>query len=301
MNLSETEIAKIISAVIAQTRTEVTFKKLIEDYLELHAKKKKSFKKDVGYIRNYIEPSFGNIPLSSITARQVEQVFALWSMKHPIAANRALEILRVMFRKAIRWGYMSGTNPASEIDKNPEKPRERYITADEMPSLREALQKESVAVQAAFRMYVYTDARKEEILDLTWGRINWTEKYALFPRTKNGRAFPCSLPDICIEWLQKLPRKSEFVFPGMFINTRMDMDKIWRRIRARAGLSDVTIHDMRRTCGTWLRAQGFTTKDIADAFNHLDPKSTERYAIPNQAKVRTMLDRGASAIEAFLS
>lgn len=301
MSLTEVELQRIIATVLSQTRTQITFSKLAEDYLQLHAIKKKSFKKDVGYLRNYIEPSFGNIELGAITPMQVERAFARWSVIGSTAANRALEILRVMFKLAIRWQYMAGPNPADGIKKNREKARDRYITAAEMPSLREALSKEPLDVQTAVRIYLYTACRRSEIANAKWRHVNWHERYLLIPDTKNGTNFPCPLPEVCILWLNKLPRRDEHIFPGMHPGTRLDVYKAWRRVRAVAGLEDVTIHDFRRTCGTWLLDEGFTRGEISDALNHLSPKSTERYAVYRQEKLRRMMDTASHRIENLLA
>jgi integrase len=50
-----------------------------------------------------------------------------------------------------------------------------------------------------------------------------------------------------------------------------------RRLRTAAGVDDLSIHDMRRAIGNWLKNQG-ASREVRDlVLNHLDPSVTERH------------------------
>jgi integrase len=58
----------------------------------------------------------------------------------PVTANRCLALLKVMFNTAEAWGLIpKGSNPAVGLKMLPEKPRERYLTPDELARLADAL------------------------------------------------------------------------------------------------------------------------------------------------------------------
>jgi integrase len=81
--------------------------------------------------------------------------------------------------------------------------------------------------------------------------------------------------------LEDLPRglHSPWVFPGTSKDApREDLKRSWDRVRKGAKIPDVTIHDLRRTTGSWLVQRGVPLKVIGAALGHRDTRSTEVYA-----------------------
>lgn len=58
-------------------------------------------------------------------------------------------------------------------------------------------------------------------------------------------------------------------------------------------MNDVTIHDLRRTLGSWLAADGAGLPLIGKALGHSNPASTAIYARLNLDPVRVMLEKNA--------
>ena len=54
--------------------------------------------------------------------------------KAPVRANREKALLSHVFRYAIRWG-VAKDNPCRRVSRNPEKPRNRYVSDDELELL----------------------------------------------------------------------------------------------------------------------------------------------------------------------
>jgi integrase len=80
--------------------------------------------------------------------------------------------------------------------------------------------------------------------------------------------------------LQALPSrdKSDWVFPSDRTNGHIvEPAKTWQRIRHRAAVSDVRIHDLRHTLASWLIAEGFSLPLIGRALNDRQNSTTERY------------------------
>jgi integrase len=57
-----------------------------------------------------------------------------------------------------------------------------------------------------------------------------------------------------------------------------DVKREWGRIRARAKLHDVTVHDLRRTAGSWMTRSGVPMRVIGEALGHRDMRATHVYA-----------------------
>src|SRR5690606_24201706 len=95
---------------------------------------------------------------------------------------------------------------------------------------------------------------------------------------------------------RSLPRQlgHAYVFPGHrtgqpFVN----ISKPWRRIRSRAGLEHVTLHDLRRTVGSWLATGGTSTAIVGKVLGHASPAATKIYArIADDAARAALEDHG---------
>jgi integrase len=84
------------------------------------------------------------------------------------------------------------------------------------------------------------------------------------------------------------------VFPGNGGTGHLvEPKKAWQRIRNRAGVPDVRLHDLRRTLGSWLAGQGYSLPLIGRALNHTNVATTQIYARLNLDPVREALDRNA--------
>jgi integrase len=90
------------------------------------------------------------------------------------------------------------------------------------------------------------------------------------------------------------------VFPGRDGKGHLvNIAKAWTRIRSRAGLTDVRIHDLRRTLGSWLAGSGASLLLIGHALNHTQVSTTAIYARMNLDPVRTALEGNAERMLAL--
>jgi len=213
------------------------------------------------------------------------------------SANRLIALLRKMFNLAQIWGIYEGENPATRIQMFPEKKRERFVHPDELPRLMEALKgEENFYIRAAFLVCLFTGARRGEVLGARWEDINLDEGVWRIPETKARRSHLLPLPGPVRELLRNLPVMADnpFVFPGRRANSHLVcVSKAWSRIRTRAELPDVRIHDLRRTVGSWLAGSGASLPLIGKVLNHSQPSTTAIYARLNIEPVRVALEANA--------
>ncbi len=233
--------------------------------------------------------------LSSITRVDIARLHARIGSRWPYAANRNLSLLHTLFEAAISWGYFTGENPASRIKRYPEEQRERFLQPSELPRFFEALRPEPLFVQVAFQVMLLTGARLMEVCSMRWEDIDFERATWRIPRTKNKKPHYVALPTAVVDLLRSLPRHlSPFVFvtsskTGHLVNPW----HAWRRIVARMGVEDLRIHDLRRTLGSWLAADGASLPLIGKALNHAQPQTTAIYARLNLDPVRTALEANA--------
>jgi len=61
--------------------------------------------------------------------------------------------------------------------------------------------------------------------------------------------------------------------------------KVWDRVRKRAGLQDVRMHDLRHSFASFLVNAGHSLYEVQQLLGHADPRTTMRYAHLDQASL----------------
>jgi len=285
-----------------------TLAEFAREYIDLHAKpRKRSWKEDQRRIDTYILPKWGTRRIDAITRSQVNALIVALGAEHPTEANRVWALLSVMFNKAIEWGRVAADwkNPAygagTAIKK--EKPRERWIHSSELPSLLKAIEAEANQYhRAAFKLYLFTGLRRSELLSLRWRDVNLTDGTLYVPLTKSGRShtLPLSSPARAI-FVELHERWSEHdnphVFPAANGGHMADLKKPWRRVRDAAGLSDVRLHDLRRTVGSMMGNDRAGLLMVGKVLNHSEMRTTQRaYAHLESEGVRDAMERHSSRV-----
>jgi integrase len=215
-------------------------------------------------------------------------------------ANHALSLLRTMFTKATEWQLWDGDNPASRIRWYKKDTRARFVQPEEMPRLLESLALESLPVQAFFLLCLLCGCRGGEARAMKWADLNLVQGVWSKPTTKTGTSHQVPLPPALVAMLSSFPQTHEWVFGspqrhGGPVKKSTSFHN-WRRIRERAGLPDVTIHDLRRTCASFLAISGENIAVIAKVLNHTSFQNTQIYARLNMAPVKTALTKHADML-----
>ena len=261
----------------------MAFAAFIHDHYMPHAKsRKRSWKAEQGILRRDILPELGDMPLDSITRLTLVhwQEGMLGRGLAPSTCNRALFLLKYALNCARRWGFISDS-PARDVQALPEKEfRERYLSEDEARRLLEIL-KEEKDQQAAHvvRLLLFTGARKSEILAARWENVDVERRILTVPLSKSGKARHIPLSEAALQVLANLPRCSEWLFPSPRTEGHItSVFTVWDRVRTKAGLKDVRLHDLRHSFASFLVNDGCTLYEVQKILGHHDPKVTTRYA-----------------------
>lgn len=222
----------------------------------------------------------------------------------PRAANAMVSLVRSMFNLGADWGLHTGPNPCVRIKKFPETSRDRFVTPEELPRLWAALAADpSPFVRVAFLVSILTGARRSEVLEMKWSDVDFTQGTWRIAHTKAGRVHLIPLPRPVLTQLASLPQFQDnpHVFVGRWgRNHLVNVAKPWARIKKKAGLRDVRIHDLRRTLGSWLVAQGATLPLIGKTLNHSSVSTTQVYARLQLEPVRVALENNAAKMLAVI-
>jgi integrase len=300
--LASTRIGEIARgedpAEIRQTRIHApTFTDLTEWYEQRHLPRKRSARDDRSMLTMHLK-EFRARKLLDITRNDIVLLHAGIGRSAPYRANRVVALLRKMFNLAKDWGLMLGDNPATRIQFFKEVSRDRFLHPDELPRVFAAIAEEpDICVRAAFFTALLTGARREEVLTMRWEDINLGRAEWRIPHTKADRPHILPLVKPLLIMLQQLPRATEnlYVFSGRNgSGHRVNMKRAWKRIRTKAGVTDVRFHDLRRTIGSWLASSGESLQLIGKVLNHSSVSTTAIYARLDMNPVRQALERNAS-------
>jgi integrase len=146
-----------------------------------------------------------------------------------------------------------------------------------------------------------TGARRSNVQEMRWKEINWQRATWTIPaeQAKADEELNVVLTPIVMRILETrhASSKSEFAFPGKGKSHHLVEPKTaWKRILKRAGLSDLRLHDLRRTLGSWQAATGASLPIIGKSLGHSSIEATKVYARLNLDPVRESVERATQAM-----
>ena len=272
-----------------KTRAGQSMSVLLDRFDEQHIQVKLKPKSQEDYQRNirvYIKPNIGHMLVHQVTRQDIARLHHSLREK-PYVGNRTLAILSKFFNWCEKFGYREeGKNPCRFIDKYKEKRRQRFLSAEEQARLNLALdQAKADGVISEYAIYAIrllslTGARLGEILKLKWDYVNWEKGTLDLPDSKTGeKSIYLNEPakDILAEIIRQVD--NPYVICGNKQGEHIvNLQKSWRRIRAKAVLDDVRLHDLRHTFASIAVSGGMSLPLIGALLGHSQPRTTARYA-----------------------
>jgi integrase len=295
---------------IAQHRRAPSVGALCERFFETHVLENCKPTTQAEYrrcIENFIKPAIGAFRVVDVERKDVAELHN----RHraiPYQANRTLGVLSKMFNLAEIWGLRpDGSNPCRHVPKYREKKRERFLSQEELQRLGQVLSEAEVEgsetpfIIAAFRLLILTGCRLGEIQTLKWEYI--TPRHMELPDTKTGaRRIP--LPQAARDVLDALPRYAgnPYVVAGKLEGRfATDFQHPWRRIRARADLPEVRIHDLRHTYASMAVSGGMPIQMVGRLLGHSQLQTTMRYAHLADDPVLEAAQQNANQLSGLIS
>jgi integrase len=310
-------------------RKSATMQELCVQFMEEHGRRRLKRLTAVTYqgiIDNHIVPLCGKLKIDRVSQSDVERVMRSVEDGHTSrivrlgkqrwskvrggkgVANRTVAVLSKMFNFAESRDLRArGTNPARHVQKNPETSRERFLSNREYQRLAQTLATlersgvEDYRVTAILRLLLYTGLRRSELVTLQWSFVDFEDRCLRLPDTKTGRKVTY-LSDHSIALLEAQPRRegNPYVFPGDVEGGHfIAIEKAWHRVRKLAGLTDVTLHDLRRSWGSIGARGGMSLLLIGKAMGHKTTKATEIYARVSDDAKRDATEAIASLVAAL--
>ena len=254
-------------------------------YLPFVRTYKRSWQTDEIVLRVHVLPGLGHLFLDEITTERItELVAAMRSDEYaPGTVGRVIVILRYLFNLVRKWNVLRGfENPASGIPVPPDVQRNRFLDKDETKRLVEALAGDVNQVAAkAILLLLLTGARRNEITHARWDHVDLEASTLFVPLSKSGKSRYVILNEDAVRVLGSISPISgnPYVFPSPTTGRpSASLHFPWKRIRARAALDDVRLHDLRHSFASALVNDGQSLYTVQQLLGHANVKATQRYA-----------------------
>ncbi len=285
-----------------------TFRELVESYIQNQiphtmnpVRAERDLRRDIAnHFADWLDR-----PLDKISTNDVLAV-KRGCGKHLHTANGCVEICRRLFN----WSNTSSDgkvnfwkvpSPAGDVSfhvlRGEQRKRKRYLLPDELARFTRELEKdEHATLRDVLVLLLSTGARKSNVYGMQWQDVSLETRTWHIPMSKSGYDYTVNLTPVAMRVLERRSRSREsssselsrqFVFPsassasGHIVNLKTP----WKRFRDHSGLQNIRLHDLRRTCASYMAISGASMRQIQDALGHRDLASTEIYTQISQQSV----------------
>lgn len=178
-----------------------------------------------------------------------------------------------VIRQGLNWNKV--TTARFEAPSAP-PPRDRYLTKQEARRLLAGCKQPHIKLYV--RLALKTAGRRSAILDLTWDRVDFEHKRInLTVVGENNRKRRATVPmdQRLFKDLLAAKEAAQTPFVVEYAGERvLNIKKGFAAAVQRAGLTDVTPHDLRHTAAVWMAEDGVSFDEIAQYLGHSSPKIT---------------------------
>jgi integrase len=257
-----------------------------------------TFSRDKGLVFNHIKPSIGRIKLRTLSAHHLQSLYRdrLDSGLSGSTVQKIHHVVCKALSQAVRWNLIP-RNPVDNVKSPTSSTKEMHpLSAHEARQLLEASRGDRL--EALYVLAVHTGMRRGELLGLKWADIDLdnstvrvrrtlTRKgtgYVLGePKTKKSRR-TVRLTQKAVEGLRRhRARQAEeklragfyedagLVFAsksGSLINPSNLRQRSFKPLLKRAGLPEITFHDLRHTCASLLFQRNVHPKSVQELLGH---------------------------------
>jgi integrase len=257
-----------------------------KQYIPYVSIRKRSWQKDEEMFRLRIQAQFGHLRLNQITRQQIQTFHTSLKAQGLSAStcNHYAKLLKSSLNLAIDWNMLE-VNPAARVPLFHEDNKlENYLNEAELDRLLTVLRTDENRTICQIVLFLLsTGARLNEALSARWDQVDIDRRVWKIPasNSKSKRIRSVPLNDSAIEVLHQLDTQAQY--DHVFINRQTGLPyttiaKVWGRLRRKAGLPHLRIHDLRHQYASFLVNSGRTLYEVQQILGHSDPSVTQRYA-----------------------
>jgi integrase len=134
-----------------------------------------------------------------------------------------------------------------------------------------------------------------------WQHVDWTRHIIRLPDSKTNEPRTIHLSDAALEVLKTLPRREPYIIAGAVDGEPFkNLSRSWIVARAKRGLDDVRLHDLRHSYASLAAGRGVSLQMIGKLLGHKVPATTQRYAHLARDAVAAINDELGAAMRAAI-
>lgn len=180
-----------------------------------------------------------------------------------------------VIRQGLNWNKV--TSARFEAPAAP-PPRDRYLTKPEARKLLEGCVQPHVKLFV--RLALATAGRKSAVLGLTWDRVDFERErinLTVVGETNRKKRATVPITDQLRPELEAAKEAAQTPYVIEYAGERvLNIKKGFAAAAKRAGLDDLTPHDLRHTAAVWMAEDGVSFEEIAQYLGHSSPAITFR-------------------------
>ena len=269
-----------------ELRSMPTLAEFFSDRYMPHAmESKRSWKTDETLSRCHILPALGRLPLDEVTQEKISEVLKRMKDRGKASGtcNRVLILLRYAFNLARKWKVPGAReNPTAGLVTAPQVNCDRFLSREEAKRLIGFINSDENRTAAnSIMLLLLTGARRNEVTMAKWEFVDWNKHTLLVPLSKSGKPRLVSLNADALALLRSLTPigGNPYIFPSPLTNVPSpSLFYPFDRMRQRAGLKDVRLHDLRHSFASFLVNRGVPLYTVQGLLGHTQPRTTQRYA-----------------------
>ena len=301
------------AAIRREFKKEPTFSEFFITFGEKHGSAKRSWVSDQQRFKDYLEKPLGKKKLVEIDRAAIRDVVedARKAGKSTGTQRQIKALISTILGRAVEWDRLQ-FNPAIGVKiVGIVVKRERFLLTDELPKFIQALKDEpSIVMRDFILMALLTGARRGNLIEMHWENIDLKNGTWRIDRTKNEEPQIVTLSNQAIALLKARYKETKggYVFAADCDSGHIaDPKQALIRVMKRAGIpygrkvkNGVTLHDLRRTLGSWQAMTGASLTVIGQSLNHKSQAATAIYArlenSSSRSPVRESVNKATDAI-----
>lgn len=270
------------------------FSEYAKEWLERLKRRTRGYRTAEIHLNAHLANALGMKALGDIRMEDINAYIAdRLAIVKPSTVDRELNTLNSILNDAVRNGRLE-RNPCLHMDPiKGIQGRQRFLDATEVKRLLEEAERVGQWFSDFILWMLHSGMRKGEVLSLEWRDVRHLpngRSIVLVERSKADRGRIVTCTDTMAQILQrqqarleerknkaKGEKKGRAVSSHVFPIAKMTLRRKWELVREKAGLSDVTIHDLRRTHSTQAVVAGVDLRTLAGRLGHSNLSMLERH------------------------
>ena len=233
------------------------------------------------HVRVHLMPTFRAMALNQIARVDINRWQSKQLVTHaPATVKRQLSTFKAIINDAVHSGIIEKT-PLVKLDEiKGIEGRQRYLSAEELVILLAKAEEINEWLSDFILWQVHSGMRKGETTALKWPEVlelRDNRTIIQINRSKSGKGRTVVATKTMRDILERQRTRARESDDRVFPISKMTLRRRWEAARDAAGLSDVTIHDIRRTHVTHAAVAGVDLRTLAGRIGHSDLSMIEKH------------------------